>query len=54
MVGARLADEQLEYPASDLAAKYGAEAPEPTSDGTLAYSDWSSEFTPGKLGWPVD
>jgi uncharacterized cupin superfamily protein len=54
MVGARLEDEELEYPASELAAKYGAEAPEPTSDGGLAYSDWVNEFTPGKLGWPVD
>jgi uncharacterized cupin superfamily protein len=54
MVGARLEEEELEYPASELAAKYGAEAPEPTSDGTLAYSDWSNEFAPGKLGWPVD
>jgi uncharacterized cupin superfamily protein len=54
MVGARLENEELEYPASDLAAKYGAEAPEPTSDGKLAYSDWNNEFTPGKLGWPVD
>jgi uncharacterized cupin superfamily protein len=54
MVGARLEEEELEYPASELAAKYGAEAPEPTSDGKLAYSDWSNEFAPGRLGWPVD
>jgi uncharacterized cupin superfamily protein len=54
MVGARLPDEELEYPASELAAKYGAEAPVPTSSGKEAYSDWSREFTPGRLGWPVD
>jgi uncharacterized cupin superfamily protein len=56
MVGTRFdsGDEVLEYPASELAAKYGAEAPEPTNDGKEAYSDWSREFTPGRLGWPVD
>jgi uncharacterized cupin superfamily protein len=53
MVGTRLGDEEvLRYPASELAAKYGAEAPEPTSDAKLAYSDWSGNFTPGPLGWP--
>lgn len=54
MVGARLDDEQLEYPASELAAKYGAESPEPTAAPAVAYSDWNRAFTPGRLGWPVD
>ena len=53
MVGTRMGDDEvLEYPASELAAKYGAEAPEPTSDAAEAYSDWNREFTPGRLGWP--
>jgi uncharacterized cupin superfamily protein len=54
MVGARLPEEEekLYYPASELAQKYGAAAPEPTSDPDEAYSDWPEDFTPGKLDWP--
>jgi uncharacterized cupin superfamily protein len=55
MVGTRMGDDEvLEYPPSELAARYGAAAPEPTSDAQEAYSDWSREFKPGRLGWPVD
>ena len=53
MVGARPAEEILEYPASELAAKYGAAAPEPTDSAEKAYSDWPSEMTPGRIEWPI-
>lgn len=53
MVGTRDPDEELEYPADELAARYGAQAPNaPTSSEAEAYSDWSAEFKPGRLGWP--
>ena len=38
MVGARSKDEQLMYPKSDLAAKYGASAEEDTPDPKQAYA----------------
>ena len=46
-------DKDLYYPASELAAKYGAEAPEPTADPDAAYSDWNGELTPTRLDWPL-
>jgi len=33
------AEHELYYPASELAAKYGAQAPEPTPDPRVAYGD---------------
>jgi uncharacterized cupin superfamily protein len=39
MVGARTEDEQLFYPVSELAARYGASAKEATSDFRQAYGD---------------
>ena len=38
MVGARTQDEQLLYPVSELAARYGASAEEETSSGEEAYA----------------
>ena len=38
MVGARTKDEQLLYPVSELAARYGASAEEETSDARQAYA----------------
>ena len=38
MVGARTEDEQLLYPVSELAARYGASAAEETSDPRQAYA----------------
>lgn len=52
MVGARLDDHVLHYPASELAATYGASAAESTSDPREAYADWSRELTQGTLPWP--
>ena len=37
MVGARLRDEQLHYPVSELAARYGASVEEETSDFNQVY-----------------
>jgi uncharacterized cupin superfamily protein len=39
MVGAR-SNEQLHYPVSELAARYGASAQEATSDPDEAYAEW--------------
>jgi len=52
MVGARGPEKTLEYPANELAARYGASAPRTTSDPAEAYADWGSEFTPTQLAWP--
>jgi uncharacterized cupin superfamily protein len=43
MAGARLQDEQLLYPVSELAARYGASAEEETSDGKKAYAPFEPE-----------
>jgi hypothetical protein len=40
MVGARSDDEQLLYPVSELAARYGASVVEATSDPEQAYAGW--------------
>ena len=53
MVGARLPDEQLEYPHDPLAAKYGAQSPVPTADQEVAYSDVPGEWVSGPFPWPV-
>jgi uncharacterized cupin superfamily protein len=51
MIGARSDDEQLLYPVSDLAARYGASATEETSDGSVAYARFERP-EPGKpAGW---
>ena len=48
MAGARSKDEQLLYPKSDLAAKYGASAEEDTPDPKQAYAP----FERAKRGRP--
>jgi uncharacterized cupin superfamily protein len=53
MVGARLPDEVIEYPHDPLAAKYGAQSPEPTSDPKVAYSAQEGDWVPGPFTWPV-
>jgi uncharacterized cupin superfamily protein len=52
MVGARRPGGTAHYPVSDVAAKHGASAPEPTSSGTEAYADWNDDFTETRLDWP--
>jgi uncharacterized cupin superfamily protein len=53
MVGRRSPDKALDYPVSDLAARYGASSAEPTTDPAVAYADWKREFTPATVGWPL-
>ena len=52
MIGLRPEQETLRYPASELAAKYGASAARTTEDPAEAYADWPSEFEPLRLQWP--
>jgi uncharacterized cupin superfamily protein len=49
MVGARSEDEQLHYPVSELAARYGASVEEETSDPEQAYARWEES----RLGRPA-
>jgi uncharacterized cupin superfamily protein len=53
MLGARTDGKAFHYPASELAARYGASAPAETTDPREAYSDWKPEFTPIEIDWPV-
>jgi uncharacterized cupin superfamily protein len=53
MIGHRPAKEQLWYPESELARRHGAEAPEPTPEPRVAYSDvprWEEIDPPP---WPL-
>lgn len=53
MIGHRPEAHQLFYPESELARTHDAEAPEPTSDPRVAYSDvtgWAECEAPG---WPL-
>ena len=47
-------DEELLYPVSEVAAKYGASAAKDTPNPDEAYADWPGEFVPVRLPWPVD
>ena len=53
MIGAR-PDERLHYPASEVAAKYGASAAKDTDNPAEAYADWSDDFEPVRLPWPLE
>jgi len=48
MVGARVADEQLHYPVSELAARYGASVDRPTTD----FGDVYPRFEPSRQERP--
>ena len=52
MVGPRPEVEQLHYPRSDVAARYGASAAQETDDPDEAYADWPGEYVPVRLPWP--
>jgi uncharacterized cupin superfamily protein len=52
MVGAR-PDEPLNYPVSEVAAKYGASVAKETPNPDEAYADWPGEFVPVRLPWPL-
>lgn len=53
MIGHRPAEEQLFYPESELARRYGAEAPKPTPDPKVAYSDLSPNEECEPPEWPL-
>lgn len=53
MIGARPEIETLRYPASELAAKYGAAAARETEDPDEAYADWPGDYVPLRLPWPL-
>ena len=52
MIGARPDVETLRYPASEVAAKYGASAANETDDPDEAYADWQGEYQPVRLPGP--
>jgi uncharacterized cupin superfamily protein len=54
MVGARPEVEELHYPVSDVAARYGASAAKGTDVPDEAYADWPGEYEPVRLPWPLD
>jgi uncharacterized cupin superfamily protein len=51
MVGTRDRDETIFYPASELAARHGAEAPKPTNSAREAYADFP-RHEPARFPWP--
>jgi uncharacterized cupin superfamily protein len=53
MIGARPEVETLHYPASEVAARYGASAAKDTADPDEAYADWPGEYEPVRLPWPL-
>ena len=54
MVGARLPDEEIEYPHDPVAEKHGAQSPVPTPDPKVAYSELEGEWTAAPFPWPID
>ena len=52
MVGARGAGKKLHYPASELAARYGAAAREETDTPREAYRDWPRDHARVRASWP--
>jgi uncharacterized cupin superfamily protein len=54
MIGARPDVETVHYPVSEVAAKYGASAATVTDEPDVAYADWSGEYLPVRLPWPLD
>ena len=53
MIGRRTKDIELFYPASDLAQRYNAQAPEPTADPRVAYSDVTPWRGTSPRPWPL-
>lgn len=53
MVGARGEGKKLHYPVSEVAARHGASAPEETDTPSVAYREWSREYTPVRATWPL-
>jgi hypothetical protein len=53
LIGSR-PDVELHYPASEVAANYGASAAKDTDDPDEAYADWPGKYVPVRLPWPPD
>ena len=53
MIGHRPAGHELYYPESELARRYGAEAPQPTADPRVAYSDVAPRERIPAPDWPI-
>ena len=54
MVGARPEVEEILYPTSEVAAKYGASVGNETENPDEAYADWPGDFVPARVPWPVE
>lgn len=54
MIGHRPKDVEIFYPASERARKFNAEAPEPTPDPRVAYSDVDRREPVAAPDWPLD
>ena len=54
MIGSRPEVETLLYPASEVAARYGASTAKETAEPDEAYADWPGEYVPVHLPWPID
>jgi uncharacterized cupin superfamily protein len=52
MIGTRSESEELHYPVSEVAAKYGASVAKETPNPDEAYADWPGEYVPVPLPWP--
>jgi uncharacterized cupin superfamily protein len=53
MIGARSGEEQLHYPVSELAARYGASAEQETSDPDQAYARWEEPWLGRPPNWDL-
>lgn len=53
MIGSRPEQPELDYPVSELAARYGASVAQATSSGAEAYADWPP-LELFRLPWPVE
>jgi uncharacterized cupin superfamily protein len=51
-LGARREGSTIEYPVSELAAKYGASSPTHATSGNEAYVDWPHAYDPVPTPWP--
>jgi uncharacterized cupin superfamily protein len=54
MIGARTEDATINYPVSELAARYDASTAKETPHPNEAYADWPGDFAPTRLPWPVE
>jgi hypothetical protein len=53
MMGHRPPDAKINYPVSEVAAKYGASVDEETDDPRMAYARRPVRSEPGMRRWPI-